>query len=65
MPILNKRAKEQLSGIWLTPAEVAVLLQISEKTVIRHFVAKKLPAVKFGNKWRSPRKELDKLMSTS
>jgi excisionase family DNA binding protein len=63
MTMDNKRTSERVLGTYLTPTEVGIMLQISEKTVIRHFKSGKLPGVKIGSKWRSTRTALDKLVS--
>lgn len=43
--------------------EVARLLSKSETTIMRYCRDKKLGALKVGNAWRIPQKELDKFLS--
>lgn len=59
----SKRMMERLAGIVMTPEDVAIYLQISEKTVIRRIVDGTIPAKRLGSKYRILRKSLDKMMA--
>lgn len=59
-PVSDRQA-ERLSGMWLTPKDVGLLLQVHPKTVIHYCETKRIPAKKFGSKWRIPKVQFDAL----
>lgn len=60
---LEKRLKVlEEESEWLTPDETAAILKVDRRTVMRRFVDGTLPAMRFGDKWRTTRTALDKLM---
>lgn len=59
-PVSDRHA-ERLSGLWLTPQDMGILLQIHPKTVIRYLEQGKLPGRKIGAKWRTPKAQFDAL----
>jgi len=47
----------------LTTAEVAKILRVSDKTVLRIIEAGQLPAVRVGKRWRVSRADLQEYLS--
>lgn len=48
---------------FLTPDQAAELLQVCRRTVIRRIEDNTIRAKKFGDKWRIPTTEMDRLAS--
>jgi excisionase family DNA binding protein len=64
MPPENKRMLDRLNGEVLTVKEVAELLQLNRRTIIRRFEDGTLPGKKIGSAWRCTRKSLDAYLET-
>lgn len=60
---VSQREAERIAGLWLTPRDLAGLLQMNERTVVRYLEQGKLPGRKIGTKWRTPRAQIDALQS--
>jgi excisionase family DNA binding protein len=58
-----RNTTERLEGIVLTASDVAIMLQVSEKTVVRRFKDKTIKSFKLGNKWRTLRTDVDNFLS--
>ena len=63
MAQLNARAQAKQDGQVLTPEEVAAILKVNPRTVVRQFESGKIAAVRVGNRWRCSRQALDKFLS--
>jgi excisionase family DNA binding protein len=55
----SKRERDGIRNEVLTPYQVAEILQLNFRTVIRRFEDGTIPAKKIGSKWRCSRKNLD------
>jgi len=65
MTLKNKHAKDGIRNEVLTPYQVAEILQLNFRTVIRRFEDGTIPAKKIGSKWRCSRKNLDLYLDSS
>ena len=62
-PPVSQREADRLAGLWLTPKDLATLLQMNERTVVRYLEQGKLPGRKIGTKWRTTRAQVDALQT--
>ncbi|WP_371417197.1 helix-turn-helix domain-containing protein [Granulicella sp. L60] len=65
MTLENKRTKDRIRNEVLTPYQVAEILQLNFRTVIRRFEDGTIPAKKIGSKWRCSRKNLDTYLDST
>jgi excisionase family DNA binding protein len=65
MTLENKRARDGIRNEVLTPYQVAEILQLNFRTVIRRFEDGTIPAKKIGSKWRCSRKNLEAYLDSS
>jgi len=65
MTLENKRTRDRIRDEVLTPYQVAEILQLHFRTVIRRFEDGTIPAKKIGSKWRCSRKNLEAYLDSS
>jgi excisionase family DNA binding protein len=65
MTLENKHARDGIRNEVLTPYQVAEILQLNFRTVIRRFEDGTIPAKKIGCKWRCSRKNLEAYLDSS